>query len=133
MSQWTRRTRYLMREEGLFGEKARALCFSDAVVRMLRHVDPGPSGYLLDAALSADQPEERSAWLHLLRYRYARFILADDDDSEVSRKVSRLPQDLMTESAGLGADVIARLIERGVLPAGFTAPEPSPALRGLKD
>jgi hypothetical protein len=121
-AQWVRRIRYLVREEGLSGDKVRALLFSEAAHRLLRHLAPGPSGYLIDAALTSETPEERSAWLSLLRHRYATIVGSSDSDETVIRKVGDRLEGYSGESDGLAAEVVDRLIERGLLPAGFSAP-----------
>lgn len=133
MNEWIRRLQYLVREEGLSGDKVRALGFSDAAVHLLRHVAPGPAAYLLDAAASAIDPRERAAFLHLARHRYATLIMDGDDDEALQRRLARELQEYSGESAGVEPDVIGRLVARGTLPNGFVAPVPSPALAPRKD
>jgi hypothetical protein len=120
-AQWVRRIRYLVREEGLFGDKARALIFSEAAHRLLHRLAPGPSGYLLDAAVSAEMPDERAAWLYLLRHRYATIVDERDSDETVLRKVAGRLEGYSGESGGLASEVVDRLIGHELLPAGFSA------------
>jgi hypothetical protein len=133
MAQWVRRIRFLILQEGLAGDKARALCFSDAAHRLFRHVAPGASAYLLDAMATGEMPGERAAWVYLLRYRYATLVADSDSDEALIRKVAGHLQGYLGESAGLAADVVSRLIDRDLLPPDFSVPTPSPALREHRD